>query len=116
MAAGLYVRIMFYVYIMTNKRNGTLYIGHTDDLHKRVAEHKDKTFGGFTAKYGCDHLVWYQEFPTREEAFKRERQLKKWNREWKLDLIEAFNPQWEDLTRYSEWPLKVGMVKLDDGD
>lgn len=87
----------FYVYILASKKNGTLYIGMTDDLEKRVLEHKQKTFKGFTAKYGVDKLVWYELHDTRESAFARERAMKKWNRQWKIDLIEKENPYWEDL-------------------
>ena len=87
----------FYVYIVASKRNGTLYIGHTDDLWMRVQQHKDHTFRGFTAKYDVATLVWCETWPTRDEAFRRERQMKKWNRIWKIELIERFNPEWRDL-------------------
>lgn len=87
----------FYVYILSSKRNGTLYIESTDDLAKRVWEHKTKAYEGFTAKYGVDRLVWYDVHDSREAAFTRERQIKKWKRAWKLELIEATNPDWEDL-------------------
>jgi putative endonuclease len=87
----------FYVYIVANKRNGTIYIGMTDDLHRRVGEHKTKAIKGFTSKYGCDKLVWFEEHDTREDAFRRERRIKEWRRSWKLLLIEKDNPTWTDL-------------------
>ncbi len=87
----------FYVYILASQRNGTLYIGSTDSLTKRMYEHRDKVRRGFTAKYGVDRLVWYEQFETREGAFRCERRMKKWNRAWKIELIERFNPAWRDL-------------------
>jgi len=87
----------FVVYILASQRNGTLYIGHTDDLYRRVIEHKAHHFEGFTAKYDVTQLVWFEEHETREGAFTRERQLKKWRRIWKLELIERVNPEWRDL-------------------
>ena len=86
----------FYVYIVASQRNGTLYIGSTDSLSKRAWEHREKVRPGFTAKYNVSNLVSYQAFDTRAGAFKRERQMKKWNRVWKLELIERFNPAWVD--------------------
>ena len=88
----------FYVYIVASRKNGTLYIGMTDDLEKRIWEHKEKLFKGFTAKYGVDRLVWHETHDTRESAFRRERAMKKWNRQWKIDLIEKENPYWQDLS------------------
>ena len=82
----------FYTYLMTSQRNGTLYIGSTDDLNFRIWEHKEKVRAGFTAKYGVHILVWYEVHETRESAFQRERRVKKWNRAWKIALIERFNP------------------------
>ncbi len=87
----------FYVYIVANRRNGTIYTGMTDDIAQRVWQHKTKAFKGFTARYGCDRLVWYQVCETREGAFLRERQIKEWRRSWKLMLIEKANPTWADL-------------------
>jgi putative endonuclease len=87
----------FYVYMLASQRNGTLYIGHTDDMWARIEQHRNRDFPGFTARYGVTRLVWYQTFETREDAFKRERQMKKWNRAWKIELIERFNPAWADL-------------------
>jgi putative endonuclease len=86
----------FYVYIVASQRNGTLYIGSTDSLSKRAWEHREKIRPGFTSKYGVSVLVCYEVFETRAGAFSRERQMKKWNRAWKLELIERFNPTWAD--------------------
>ena len=88
----------FYVYIVTNKKNGTLYIGHTGDLVRRIWQHRTKAFDGFTREHGCDRLVWFGEFPTREEAKARERQMKAWRREWKIEEVEKTNPNWLDLS------------------
>ena len=87
----------FYTYILASARNGTLYTGSTDDLAKRVYDHKMKVRRGFTEKYGVATLVWFEVHETRETAFRRERQIKEWNRRWKLELIETDNPQWLDL-------------------
>jgi len=87
----------FYVYILASQRNGTLYTGHTDDLIRRIWEHREKLRRGFTAKYGVSMLVWYQAFATRAGAFNRERAIKKWNRAWKIEMIERSNPGWRDL-------------------
>ena len=86
-----------YVYILTNKKHGTLYIGVTSDLAKRVWEHKNKVAQGFTQKYGLDKLVHYEVFDDPENAILREKRLKKWNRGWKIELIEKANPEWRDL-------------------
>ena len=88
---------MFYVYMLASDRNGTLYVGHTDDLVTRVAQHREKALPGFTAKFGVSRLVWFEEHDSRETAFTRERQIKKWYRAWKLRTIEAANPEWRDL-------------------
>ncbi|MGX1586722.1 GIY-YIG nuclease family protein [Brevundimonas diminuta] len=87
----------FYTYILAGRRNGTLYTGSTDDLLKRVVEHREKLRGGFTPRYDVSRLVWYEHHGTRDEAFRRERQIKEWRPEWKLDLIERMNPGWDDL-------------------
>ena len=87
----------FYVYIVASQRNGTLYVGSTDDLSARIWQHKTKALGGFTARYGCDKLVWYEVHETRESAFLRERRIKEWRRSWKIVLIEEKNPTWSDL-------------------
>ena len=87
----------FYVYILANEQNGTLYIGVTSDLIKRVWEHKNKLAEGFTKQYNVNKLVYYEHFPDAENAIKREKRLKKYNRKWKVDLIEKKNPYWIDL-------------------
>lgn len=88
---------MFHVYIMASQRNGTLYIGSTDDLNRRVFEHQTGARGGFTRQYGVKRLVWHEPHDSRESAFRRERAMKRWNRAWKLSLIEQGNPTWRDL-------------------
>lgn len=87
----------FWVYILASKRNGTLYTGSTDDISKRVYQHKTKQTKGFTAQYGVDKLVWMEAHPSRQSAFTRERQIKEWKRTWKIELIERDNPDWIDL-------------------
>jgi putative endonuclease len=87
----------FWVYVVTNKKNGTLYVGMTDDLVKRIWQHRNELIEGFTKQYGLKMLVWFEFHESRESAFKRERQIKKWNRVWKLELIEKQNPGWRDL-------------------
>jgi putative endonuclease len=86
-----------FVYILASQRNGTLYIGVTSDLLKRVWEHKNKVTKGFTEKYDVDKLVYYEQCEGIMGAIQREKQLKKWNRSWKLKLIEKKNPKWRDL-------------------
>ena len=86
-----------YVYIMTNQKNGTLYVGVTSDLTKRVYEHKNKLLSGFTSRYQLDKLVYYEVFDDEFVAIQREKTLKKYSRNWKKDLIESNNPQWIDL-------------------
>jgi putative endonuclease len=85
------------VYILASKRNGTLYVGVTSNLVKRVWEHKNDAVEGFTKRYGLHLLVWYEMHETMESAIKREKTLKGWRRTWKLELIEASNTGWEDL-------------------
>ncbi len=85
------------VYIMASTRNGTLYIGVTSDLVKRAWQHKNEVIKGFTEKYTVHLLVWYEVHENMESAISREKALKKWNRIWKLRLIEQFNPEWQDL-------------------
>jgi len=87
----------FYVYIMASQRNGTLYTGVTSDLIKRVYEHKNGLVEGFTKKYKVHFLVWYEIHRAADTAFTREKQIKKWNRSWKLELIEQANLEWHDL-------------------
>ena len=87
----------YYVYIITNKVRGTLYTGVTSDLPGRIWQHRNKVFHGFTAKYGLDRLVYYEVFGDVHEAIRREKRLKRWSREWKIEAIEAGNPYWHDL-------------------
>ena len=89
----------WYVYIMTNKKEGVIYIGVTDNINERVKEHKLKVYPkSFTAKYNCDMLVYFEEFKNGKDAEKREKQFKKWKRVWKVELIEEINPSWSDLS------------------
>lgn len=84
---------------MSNKPNGVIYVGMTDNIDARVEEHKNKVYRNcFTAKYNCDKLVYFEEIRDGKEASIREKQLKKWNREWKVNLIEEMNPGWHDLS------------------
>ncbi|MEA1889855.1 MAG: GIY-YIG nuclease family protein [Pseudomonadota bacterium] len=85
------------VYLLANKRNGTLYTGVTSSLQKRVWEHKNNTFEGFTKKYSVHTLVWYEVHETMETAIQREKAIKNWKREWKIKIIEERNPKWRDL-------------------
>ncbi|MBI4838283.1 MAG: GIY-YIG nuclease family protein [Nitrospirae bacterium] len=87
----------YYVYILSSKRNGTLYTGITSDIVKRIYEHKNGLVDGFTKKYKIHNLIWYEMHNYAESAINRERQIKKWKRIWKLKLIEEENPQWIDL-------------------
>jgi putative endonuclease len=87
----------FFVYMLASRRNGTLYVGMTDDLIRRTWEHKNGVVPGFTRKYEVKLLVWYEVHESRETAFQRERQIKKWKRVWKLEAIEQSNPGWRDL-------------------
>jgi putative endonuclease len=90
----------FCVYILASDRNGTLYIGVTSNLPQRVGQHKEGWVEGFTKRYGFKRLVWFEQHESADSAITREKQLKKWNRTWKVDLIEATNPYRNDL--YSE--------------
>ena len=85
------------VYILASGRNGTLYTGVTSDLIARVHQHRTEAVEGFTAKYGVHSLVWFEQHSTMDHAIQREKRLKKWNRAWKLKLIEEANPDWRDL-------------------
>ena len=85
------------VYILASKERGTIYIGVTSDLAKRVWEHKNNLVDGFTRQYGVHQLVWYELHETMESAIQREKGLKEWKRVWKLELIEKDNPNWNDL-------------------
>ena len=86
-----------FVYILASKRNGTLYIGVTSDLAKRVYQHKNQIIGGFTKKYNVHMLVYYEVFDDIYSAIEREKRLKKWKRQWKIELIEKKNRKWKDL-------------------
>jgi len=86
-----------FVYILASKRNGTLYIGMTSILVKRVYEHKRNLVDGFTNKYKVHHLVYFEEYEDIQQAITQEKQVKKWKRKWKLALIEKVNPNWQDL-------------------
>lgn len=85
------------VYIMASRRNGTLYIGVTSNLVRRISQHRCRHHEGFTSRYGVGMLVWYEVHAMMEHAILREKRLKKWNRAWKVRLIEEANPQWRDL-------------------
>jgi putative endonuclease len=85
------------VYLIASKRNGTLYLGVTSKLLQRIAQHREGTFQGFAKQHDCKMLVWFEKHSTMEYAIAREKQLKKWNRAWKLRMIEESNPEWRDL-------------------
>ena len=87
----------FYVYIMTNAPYGTLYVGITNDLVRRAWEHRENLVDGFSKQHGLHKLVWYEQHATAYEAITREKLIKKWHRDWKVNLIQALNPDWEDL-------------------
>ena len=96
------------VYILASRRNGTLYTGVTGDLVKRVWEHRSDLVEGFTKRYGVHRLVYFEVHDHMPDAIRREKQIKKWNRAWKMDLIESTNPQWHDL-----WPTIIGGEDVD---
>ncbi len=87
----------YFVYMLASQRNGTLYIGVTNDLARRVGEHKEKAVPGFTKRYGVSILVWYETFADINDAIAREKQIKGWNRAWKIRVIEESNSGWNDL-------------------
>lgn len=87
----------FYVYILTNKPYGVFYIGVTSNLPKRIYEHKEEVAHGFSKQYHLKMLVYYEVFEDAENAIRREKRLKKWTREWKINVINQFNPEWKDL-------------------
>lgn len=88
----------YFVYLLASKKNGTLYVGVTSNLEQRVYEHKTKKYKGFTSKYGVDKLVWYESTNDVNEAIYKEKLMKKWPRQYKLNVIEAMNPTWIDLS------------------
>ena len=101
---------LWYVYIMSNKPQGVIYIGVTDNLMERVKEHKLKVYpNSFTAKYNCDKLIYFEEWENGLYATKRERQLKKWKRDWKVNLIEAMNPTWMDVS--VNWNFNFNIIR-----
>ncbi len=93
----------YYVYIMTNQKNGTLYTGVSNDLQRRVVEHKSGLIEGFTKKYGLKILVYNESYQYVMDAIKREKIIKKWRRKWKIELIEKNNPDWNDLA--ADWKM-----------
>ncbi|MBV8888827.1 MAG: GIY-YIG nuclease family protein [Alphaproteobacteria bacterium] len=86
-----------YVYVLASRKHGTLYLGVTNDLLRRVSEHKDKVVPGFTAQYGVKRLVWFEGYDAPSDAIAAEKAIKKWRRDWKIRLIEEHNPDWQDL-------------------
>ena len=95
----------YYVYILASKCNGTLYIGVTSDIHKRVWEHRNGVIPGFTKKYGIKTLVYYEVFDDVRAAIDREKRLKKYKHEWKINLIQQRNVEWQDLVELYGWDL-----------
>ena len=89
--------MLYFVYILSSKKDGVLYIGMTNDLIRRVFEHREGTIDGFTKKYQVKNLIYYEEHSHPESAILREKQIKKWKRDWKIRLIEGDNPDWDDL-------------------
>ena len=89
----------FFVYILASDHYGTLYIGMTSDLIKRLWEHQNEVVEGFSKKYDVKNLVYFEQYETFETAVKREKQMKAWKRQWKINLIEQYNPQWIDLSK-----------------
>jgi putative endonuclease len=87
----------YFVYMLASGRHGTLYVGVTNDLVRRVSEHKEGLVPGFTRRYGVKQLVWYEEYAEIQEAIAREKTLKRWRRDWKIALLEVDNPHWTDL-------------------
>ena len=87
----------YYVYLLASKKHGTLYLGVTNDLVRRAYEHRTKAVPGFTKRYGVDKLVWFEVYDDAITAISREKELKKWRRDWKIALIEAHNPDWADF-------------------
>ncbi len=88
---------MYYVYILASQKNGTLYVGITSDLVKRIWQHKNEVVEGYTQKYAVKNLVYFEQYENVDDAILREKRLKHWNRKWKLELIEKMNPNWNDL-------------------
>lgn len=93
----------YYLYLLASKKNGTLYIGVSNDLERRMFEHKNKLVEGFTSKYNIDKLMYFESFQYVNDAIRREKNMKKWKRQWKIDVIEKDNPNWKDLS--ADWDL-----------
>jgi putative endonuclease len=89
--------VPYYVYLLASRKDGTLYLGVTRDLVRRVYEHKHKLVPGFTSRYDINRLVWFEDYDDRRTAIEREKEIKKWRRRWKIELIEKENPGWRDL-------------------
>jgi putative endonuclease len=89
-----------YVYILASQRNGTLYLGVTRDLPRRLYEHQNELIPGFTSRYGVKTLVWFEEHHLLVAAIQREKTMKKWRRAWKVKVIEEINPDWDDISHY----------------
>ncbi|MEO1282477.1 MAG: GIY-YIG nuclease family protein [Pseudomonadota bacterium] len=89
----------FYIYVMANRKNGTIYVGMTRSLAKRIYQHQLGSIEGFTKRYGLKRLVYYEVFPTAVGAIQREKNIKKWPRRWKIEMIEKRNPEWQDLSK-----------------
>jgi len=104
---------MFYAYIITNKFKGALYTGHTDNLGQRMEQHRHKIYPGWASERSCKYLLWFEEFESRDLAFKRERRIKKWMRSWKIGLIEKDTPHWLDIMACPLWPLPEGELFTD---
>ncbi|MEE4348679.1 MAG: GIY-YIG nuclease family protein [Pacificimonas sp.] len=99
-----------YVYLLASARNGTLYLGVTSDIERRISEHRQGDIPGFSKAHGVKRLVWYETHDRIDAAIAREKAIKKWRRAWKLDLIERMNPDWDDLA-----VTLIGMPPLEDG-
>jgi putative endonuclease len=99
-----------FVYLMATGYRGTLYVGVTSNLIQRAHQHREHVFSGFTAKYGVSSLVWFEGTPSIEAAIRREKQIKGWKREWKIELVETVNPKWRDL-----YPQLLGASARDPG-
>ncbi len=90
---------IYYVYMISNKKDGVLYIGVTNNLERRIFEHKNKLIKGFSSRYNLDRLIYFEQFQFIQEAIKREKNMKKWKRVWKINLIVKENPDWQDLSK-----------------
>jgi putative endonuclease len=107
-----FYKMLHYVYIITNKKNGTVYIGETGNIKARISQHKRKVHPTtFSARYNLDKLVYFEIVASKEAALKREKQLKKWNRDWKIRIIEEKNPEWIDLS--SDWEFSFKMMEIE---